>query len=83
VAVVRAIAAFCSGSCSRIVDQNLAHYAGRNSQEMNSSRELPRLVSAELQIRLVDERGGLQSVLRSLAAEVPGRQCGAVRYRAL
>jgi hypothetical protein len=39
---------------------------------MNPSREFLRRVSAELQVCLVDERGGLQSVFRSLVAEVPG-----------
>jgi hypothetical protein len=68
----RSIAAFPCGSRSRVVHQNLPHYAGRDSQEMYSARKLLRPVSTELQVRLMNERSRLECVVRPFLAELPG-----------
>lgn len=52
-------AAFLRGSRSCVVDQNLAHYPGCHRQEMNPVRKLALRLATQLQVRFMDERGGL------------------------
>ena len=52
-------AAFLRGSRSCVVYQNLPHYPGCHRQEMNAVRKLVLRLAAQLQVRFMDERGGL------------------------
>ena len=51
--------AFLRGSRSCVVYQNLAHYPGCHRQEMNAVRKLALRLPTQLQVRFMDERGGL------------------------
>jgi hypothetical protein len=52
-------AAFLRGSRSCVVYQNLPHYPGCHREEMNTVRKLVLRLATELQVRFMDERGGL------------------------
>ena len=70
--IFRAPGAFLGRSGSCVVDQNLPHHAGRDSEEMNLIGELSLLPVEELEIGFMNERGRLKRVIGTLAAEVPG-----------
>ena len=58
---------------ARVVHQDLPHGAGRGGEEVPPVPEV-RLALEELQPGLVQERGGLQRVVRALALHLPPRQ---------
>jgi hypothetical protein len=55
---------------ARVVDQHLPHEVSRDPNEMRAIVYVPRLLSNEAQIGLVDERGTLQRVTRTLAPQI-------------
>lgn len=64
--------AFLCCSPSRIINQDLPHDAGRDGQKMALIRKLLPRVSTESQVRFMNERSRLQSVVRPLPTNMPG-----------
>jgi hypothetical protein len=58
----------------RAIDQNLAHQIGRNPEELGTVVALHVSLVDQPEISFIDERGRLQGMTGSLAAEMSGRQ---------
>src|SRR5204862_506894 len=63
---------FLGGSGLRVINQNLPHHPGGYSQKVNLVGERLLLAAKELHVGFVDQRRGLQRVIRPLPTQRPG-----------
>ena len=66
-------AAFGALFAARVIYQNVAHDLGGQGEEVRFVLPVNRILTGQLQIGFVDERGGLQGMLRAFGLKLP---CG-------
>src|SRR5436190_3097472 len=64
--------ALLGGAGAPVVHENLPHHPRRESQKMNPVREITPPVLTQLQIRLMNQGGGFESVTVAFPPQLPG-----------
>jgi hypothetical protein len=58
-----------------VIDQYTAHHLSRDSHEVGPVLPIDVFLIDQAQVSLVDERGGLESVVLALSPEMPSGDC--------
>ena len=67
-------AAFLCPAFARVIHQNITHHARGNGEELRATLPVDGANRFDLEIKLVDQRRGLQSVLAALAPDIRAGQ---------